>query len=316
MPKNISLKPVYLLAGPQSLLIERYIEEIKLAVEEKHPGYQLFTYHTESNPIEEIIGNANTYSIFGESKLIIVKNCEKLKKDNISLIENFIKSPPGDCYMVLYSNEANKPKIKKHDNLLTKIFKSADQIEKRIIKEAELLGIKLTPRAALELQKLIGDDLKTISNELIKISHYFINKDVIDDKDIQGFIEKRSHEDIFKLINSIAGKDRKSAINVLNELKSINYDPVSIVSTLSWRFRQIWHLKELSGSGISENEVIKELKVSSGALYYLKKQSGNFSFKSLTLSMKLLSKLDREIKSYSQDKYNLISRFVLQVCRS
>ena len=188
-------------------------------------------------------------------------------------------------------------------------------MEKSVIKEAELLGINLTHKAAHELYKLIGDDLKTISNELLKLSQYFRTKEVIDDKDIQGFISKRNHEDIFQLINSIAGKDKKTSIKILNELKYINYDPVSIVSALSWRFRQIWHLKELSKTNMNENEIVKELKVSAGAVYYLKKHAENFSFRNLTLTMNLLSRLDNEIKSYSQDKYNLISRFIFRVCR-
>jgi len=316
MSQSKTLKPVYLLAGPQALLIERYIDDIKLTLAKEYPEYDLFTYHTESNSIEEIIGNANNYSIFGGKKLIIVKKCEKLKKEDISLIENYINLPSADCHMLFYSNESNKPKFKKHLNLESKIFKSVDQIEKRIIKEGELLGINLSPKAANEIQKLIGDDLQAINSELLKISQYFINKEIIDDKDIQGFITKRNSEDIFQLINSIAVKDRKSAISVLNELRNINYDPVSVVSTLSWRFRQIWHLKELLNSNISENDASKELKVSSGALYYLKKQAGNFSFRTLSNTILLLSKLDKELKSYSQDKYNLISRFILQVCRN
>ena len=311
-----NLKPVYLLAGPQALLIERFIDEIKLRIKELDKGYQYFTFHSESDSIEEILGKANTYSIFQETNLIIIKNCEKLKKNEIILLENYMDSPSPDTFFVLFSNEANKPKIKKHINLESRIFKISDQMEKRVVEEGELLGISLTTKAAHELYKLIGDDLKTISNELLKISQYFSAKEVIDDKDILGFISKRNHEDIFQLINSIAGKDKKTAIKVLNELKSINYDPVSIVSTLSWRFRQIWHLKELSKSDMNENEVVKELKVSPGSVYYLKKHAGNFSFRNLTLTMNLLSRLDIEIKSYSQDKYNLISRFIFMVCKN
>ena len=316
MSQSTNLKPVYLLAGPQALLIERYIDELKTTIENNFPGYQQFTYHTESDSIEEIIGNANNYSIFQETKLIVVKNCEKLKKDDISAIEKYIDSAPKDCFIVLFSNETNKPKIKKHNNLESQTFKSGDKIEQKVIQEARLIGLKLTPKAAHELQKLLGDDLKVINNELLKIAQYFGDKEIISDKDILGFITKRSHDDIFQLLNSIAGKDKKSAVKVLNELRSINYDPVSIVSTLSWRIRQIWHLKEISKSGMNDSEIIKKLKISSGALYYLKKQAGNFSYQKISSAMSGLAKLDREIKSYSQDKYNLISRFIIKICEN
>ena len=78
----------------------------------------------------------------------------------------------------------------------------------------------------------------------------------------------------------------------------------------------MWHLKELQSSGLNENEMGKELKVSPGALYYLKKQSGKFSLNALSKTMVLLSKLDKEIKSYGQDSYVLISRFILRVCKN
>ena len=316
MSKKDNIKPVYLLAGPQALLIERFIDDIKSSLQQIHPNIQHFTYHTESDPIEEIIGNANNYSIFEEKKLIVVKKSEKLKKSDLAIIENYIDDPSGDCHLVFYSNETGKPKLKKHGNLETLQFKSEDQIEKRVINEAEMLGLKLTRGAVAELQKLIGSDLKAINNELLKITQYFTDKDKIEEGDIRDFITKRSNEDIFQLINSIAAKDRKSAVGMLNELRGVNYDPVSIVSTLSWRFRQMWHLKELQSTGINENELAKELKVSPGALYYLKKQSGKFSLNALSITMVLLSKLDKEIKSYGQDNYILISRFILRVCRN
>lgn len=316
MSQNVNLKPVYLLAGPQALLIERYIDELRNTIEKNFPAYQQFTYHTESDSIEKILGIANNYSIFQETRLIVLKNCEKLKKDDISAIEKYIDSAANDCFLVLFSNESNKPKFKKNKNLVSQIFKSGEQNDQKIVREAELIGLKLTPKAAHELQKLLGDDLKIINNELLKIAQYFRDKEIINDKDLMGFITKRSHDDIFQLINFIAGKNKKSAVKVLNELRSINYDPVSIVSTLSWRIRQIWHLKELSKSGMNENEVIKQLKISSGALYYLKKQSANFSPHSLTTAVSSLAKLDKEMKSFSQDKYNLISRFILKVCEN
>lgn len=316
MPKKDNIKPVYLLAGPQALLIERFIDDIRSALEHKFPNIQYFTYHTESDPIEEVIGNANNYSIFEEKKLIVVKKSEKLKKNDISLIDSYINDPSADCHLVFYSNETNKPKLSAHKNLETMIFKSEDKIEKRVINEAEMLGIKLSRGAVAELQKLIGNDLKAINNELMKITQYFKDKKNIDENDIRDFITRRSSEDIFQLINSIAAKDRSTALVVLNELRGTNYDPVSIVSTLSWRFRQMWHLKELQNSGVGENNLAKELKVSPGALFYLKKQSGKFSLNTLSKTMAHLSNLDKEIKSYGQDSYTLISRFILRVCRS
>jgi len=74
-----NLKPIYLLAGPQALLIERFIDEIKLSIEKSDRGYQHFTFYSESDSIEEILGKANTYSIFQETNLMPKrKNLKKI----------------------------------------------------------------------------------------------------------------------------------------------------------------------------------------------------------------------------------------------
>ena len=45
----------------------------------------------------------------------------------------------------------------------------------------------------------------------------------------------------------------------------------------------------------------------------IKKQAENFSMKSLSETMMKLKNLDTELKSLSQDKYSLITRFVINI---
>jgi len=315
MEKNNKILPVMLFQGTQSLLIEREVEAVREIMLKKHPGINHLTFHMDSDAIEKLIESANTISMFGEKKLLVAKNCESLKSKDLVKLNSYIESPSPDTYVILVSGELNRPKLKKSRYLVTRVFNKVNMVEAQIQKEAQLLGINISKQACMEIHRLIGDDFTIINSELIKISNYFGDKKKIDEEDIEKFILKRNDEDIFNLINSISDRQPKSAFRILKNLENQKYEPLSIVSTLSWRIRQIWQVKELMDLNKNDREIAEKLKISSGAVYYIKKQANNFSAKSLSSIISSLKTLDIELKSYSQDKYNLLCRFIIGTCR-
>ncbi|MGI9533500.1 MAG: DNA polymerase III subunit delta [Thermodesulfobacteriota bacterium] len=314
MERNNKIFPVMLFQGSQSFLIDREIEEIRKVKSQTNPELNYLTFHLDTDPLVNVIETVNTVSMFGEQKLIIAKNSESLKSKDIAILNSYIEKPSPDTCLVLISRETNKPKLKKNSHLKTRNFNKIDMVESKIRNEAELLGINISRKACNELYRLIGDDFTLINNELIKISNYFGNKKLIDEKDIENFILKRKEEDIFNLINTISNRETKSAVRILKNLENEKYEPLSIVSTLSWRMRQIWQVKELQNMKKSDKEIAEMMKITSGAVYYIKKQSNKFSAKSLSEIISKLKTLDTELKSLSQDKYNLVNRFVLDTC--
>ena len=314
MERNNKIYPVTLFQGTQSLLIEREIEKIRQIKFKQQTDINFMTFHLDSDSIEKVIEAANTVSMFGEKKLLIAKNAESLTSGDIAKLNGYIEQPSPDTCLILISAELNKPKLKKNSNLSTKNFDKITLVEDKIQKEAELIGINISRKACIEIHRLIGDDFTLINNELIKISNYFGNEKLVDEKDIEDFILKKNEEDIFNLINSISNRESKSAVRILKNLENQKYEPLSIVSTLSWRIRQIWQVKELMNMNKNDKEIMEKLKISSGATYYIKKQAANFSIKSLSEIINKLKELDTELKSYSQDKYSLVNRFIIGTC--
>ena len=308
------LKPAYLFQGTQVLLIDRAIQAIENLLSKIDPQLETSVYHADTDPVESVIESASTVSMFGQKKLIILKNSESLKPADAEKLGSFIESGTPESTLVIVSNESNKPKIKKNKNLAVRTFSNIENIENQIKKEAGLLGLNLTPRACKEIHRLIGDDFFSISNELLKLAHTFSEKAKIDENDINEFISSSKSEDIFELINSIALKDKRNSLAILRNFENRNVEPISIISTVTWRFRQIWMIKELLNKKTSDEEIAKRLKVSKGAVFYIKKQAGQFTDNSLPKIIERLSRLETELKIYGQNRYNLLNRFVTDVC--
>lgn len=314
MTKTNKISPVTLFQGKQSLLIDREIEKIRetASIENSETSYMVF--HLDTDPVEKMIETANIIPMYGGQKLLVARSAEALKSNDISKLNSYIEHPSPDSLLILISKEANKPKLKSNPNLSIKDFSKVSMVENKIQKEAEMLGLNISRKACSEIHKLIGDDFTAINNELIKLLNYFGKERSIDEKDINDFILKKDNENIFTLINAVVDRQLKPAIKALRSLENQGIEPLAITSTLSRRISQIWQAKELIDQHNSDLDIMKKMKISKGAVYYIKKQARNFSIRSLSEMINKLSRVDTELKSYSQNKYNLLSRLIIELC--
>lgn len=303
-----------LFQGKQSLLIDREIEKIRetASIENSETSYMVF--HLDTDPVEKVIETANIIPMYGGKKLLVARSAEALKPNDISKLNTYIDHPSPDSLLILISKEITKPKLKTSPNLLIKDFSKVSMVETKIQKEAEMLGLNISRQACSEIHKLIGDDFTTINNELIKLLNYFGEERSINEKDVEDFILKRDNENMFTLINAVLARQLKPAIKTLKGLENQGIEPLAITTTLSRRIRQIWQAKELIDQNRSDLNIMKKMKINKGAVYYIKKDARNFSIKALSEMISKLSRIDTELKSYSQNKYNLLNRLIIDLC--
>ncbi|HEY7534980.1 MAG TPA: hypothetical protein VH878_03435, partial [Thermodesulfobacteriota bacterium] len=133
-------------------------------------------------------------------------------------------------------------------------------------------------------------------------------------EDVVKVTEKEQFEDIFQLVNAIAAKDKKKALSALLDLESAKEEPLVILNKISWRFRQIWRAKELIDKKIPEYDILKGLKTSSGAFYYLRQQAKNFSYKDIKKITQALYEYDRALKTSYISKHISLTKLVLELC--
>lgn len=310
--KNISA--VYLLKGTQDLLIERELEKLREQLVGETNDFNYFVTDAQDFSVSEILDNLNTTSMFDRHKMVVVKNAESLKSGDIKILKRYMESPSPGSYLVLLSNDTKKPSFGRQKNLSVKSFGQTNNLENSIFEEAKNTGINLSKDAVSLLHDLLGDDLRSIRNEIIKLSQFYTDKKKINARDVRKFVSDRTEENVFELTNAVSDRNLKKAISVLAQLESQGNDPVSIISTLSWRFRQLAQTKHYLSERIAKKDIMEKVGTSSGALYFLTKQCGNFSFDELARIYGSLQSTDRKLKSTPQEPYNLISGLILDIC--
>lgn len=315
LSKN-EISPVYIFSGNQIYIINQAIEELKRAVVPATADFNFSVFYGDSASAKEVVDTAKTYPMLSKMRLVVVKNAEKLPAGELKLLDSYLSSPSPSTSLVLIFGEEKKPALEKKSQVVVVHFglDTKDMYE-TINDEAAKLGCRITRDAALALVSLVGEGLQEVYNEVEKLALFVGDKGKIGVEDVERFTQKTQFEDVFQFINAIAAKDKKKALKTMIELESAKEEPLAVLNTVIRRFRLIWKAKELTDKMTPPDAILKELKVSKGALYYIQQQAKNFSYVEIKRIMGVLNEGDRMLKTSYIPKNLTLMRLVLELCR-
>ncbi len=259
---NGDINPVYIFTGDQSHLVDKALSALKTKVLGAQEDMNYIVFHGEAVSGEEILENASTMPMFSSKKIVVVRNADKLKAKELTVLEPYFESPSPSSSLVLIFSDGKEPKIKSKKVKKFSFSINKDNTASLVRDEAQKLRLTRSPRATQALISLVGDDLKELHNELVKLSLYRSEGKTIETEDIEKHTRRAQFGDIFTLINAISKKNIKEAQKALLDLEVQGEEPLSVLSRLVWRFRLIWKAKELTDNKTPKADLLKELKVS------------------------------------------------------
>ena len=309
----------YLLYGKELFLIDREVKNIinKNNIEE----INISKYDLEINTLNEILDDANTVSLFSNNKLIIVENAfifnkvQSKKIDNIELLENYLKNS-SDTIIIFIDNNEKIDSTKK----LVKLIK-----EKGIIKEFNPFkninsnvktmfdDYKISDSSINLLIDRVGNNLELIYQEVEKLKIYKIDDKTITNKDIEDLTTENINIDIFKFVDDIINKNKKSAIKTYKELLKLNEEPIKIVALLASKFRLMYQASKLAKRGYTEEDISEILKVHKYPVHLAIIAGYKYSSEILLKYLNDLADLDIGIKTGEKDKELALELFILSL---
>ncbi len=176
-----------------------------------------------------------------------------------------------------------------------------------VIKHAADNQIKIQPSAAARLaQRLMGENKPTLPvsfahNELLKLSAY-AGESAITVAMVEELTPQDLSIDIFGLLNFIASGNKSQAMQAMkkyydNSSEDDKVLTIRLVALLSDQLRNLLIAKQLSGQGLSEQQILTATGWKSGRLFVMNKLGRNFSEQQLNTGLTKLYNLDKELKS-------------------
>lgn len=308
----------YLIESTDSLSLEN--EASKLIKDNKFTKASVYKYDLEETELENALEDLDTYGLFTQEKVIILKNIESLKYDDYKSefehLFRYLDNPNPDNLLIIevskLSGTSKIGKILKEKCTYNKVELNTKSYIKQLLKDYEV-----DPNTINLLDNYCLGDISKIYNECQKLKDYKYEEKVITEDDVKELVTKKlgdSKDLTFSFSRSIALRDKKGALKRYKELLSYNFEPISIIGLLSSQIRIIYQVKLLEKERLSDREIANILEEKSDyRITKTRELTKLYSEDSLLHLLQELSDIDFKMKTTDLDANALLEQFIINI---
>ncbi|WMC92012.1 DNA polymerase III subunit delta [Kineothrix sp. MB12-C1] len=257
--KEGQFKNIYLLYGEESYLRKQYRDRLKNALmsEEDTMNYNYF----EGKDISagSVIDLAETMPFFADRRVIIIENSGLFKHGGEQIAE-YLNEPAQTAYIVFVEAEVDK-----RSKLFKTVSSKGTAVEFPAQTEATLqkwiLGMikkedkKISEPALRYFMEKTGTDMENIRKELEKLMCYCMEKEAVTEQDIEDICTHRVSNHIFDMVNAIADKKQREALNLYYDLLALKEPPMRILFLIARQYNMLLQVKEMKGKGYDNKKI-------------------------------------------------------------
>ena len=308
---------ITLIQGGESVLADRAIASLLV----KNP--QATVTQLECSEIElGAITDALAPSLFGEDRILVLREIQELAQDLQDEVTEFLSNPDPSVELVLWHKGGVKGKA-----LLDKIKKlkpeviAVDAIKKDgekaqfVHDEFTRAGRKVTVDAVQALVDALGSDLRELSGAASQLASDVASGKTIDVADVEKFQQGRVETTGFDVADATLDGKTDLALITLRQALTTGVDPVLITSALASSIRT---LAKVSGSnkGVKSFELASSLGLPPWQIDKARRQLQGWTPATLSYAVVTLAEADAQIKGAAADPGYALERAILEIARA
>jgi len=251
--KKREFKQVYLFYGEETYLKALYKNKLRDALIPEGDTMNLNVYEGKGIRVKEVIDQAETLPFFTDHRLLILENSGFFKNASQELAEYLGQMPEETCILFV-ENEVDKRgklfKAVRNKGRAIEMGRQDTQTLMNWVLATLRKEKKNITSATMELfLERTGSDMENIRQELEKLLSYTIDREVIIAEDIEAVCTVRTENRIFDMINAIAEKKQKRALELYYDLLSLKEPPMRILFLITRQFNLLMQIKQLKAQG-------------------------------------------------------------------
>jgi len=315
------IPPVCLLYGEEGLLIEETLDSIrkKLSTRQGATLDEETFYGAESDPAF-ILQSARTFSLFGKTKLIVVKAFHRMDEAGRSLLLDYLEAPSEKTYLVFLAEKIDLRK--KFFARLQKKWPAvrfyhpydAAATERWIRTYLKKYGFGIEREAIRLLYEAHGKELQVLKNELDKLMLYRGQAGEIDMSDVVGITGQSREFTPFELADAVGDRDLVRALQILHRQLEDGIPILLLLSVLVTQFRKLRRGKCLEEEGATDREILAALGVRFQGERFLR-QCRRFTGEELKSIYGELLSMDETIKTGRTRPEIFLELLICRICR-
>ncbi len=307
---------LYLIIGSNQEQINFYLYNILKDID--YLKENKITYDLTTSTLSDILDESSMMSLFSTTKIILGINftLDKLSKNDIEYLTNYLKSPNKDAYIILIANKIDL-RVKE-----SKIFKDNFKVidtTKTNNQEDTITYIKdyitnnnhqINSQNLEYLTNKLGTDIYNINNELDKIFTYLGKEKEITKDTIDLLINDKIDDIIYEFTNAILDNDYNKMIKMYQDLTRENIGSDYFIVSIANSFRQSLIIKILTNQYKSREEIAKVIGKKEFYVRKMQERLSNYTETDLTNYLNKLFIIDKNIKT-GKSNFDMLELFLI-----
>jgi DNA polymerase III subunit delta len=313
----MALVGITLIQGAEELLADRAISEAVAA----NKGATVTHLTADTLELGQIT-DALAPSLFGDARVIVIKDIQDLASDLSDEISTYLEDPDDGVLLLLWhkggvKGKALVEKIKKNKPTLIAaeaIKKESDKAD-FVRSEFAHLGRKITGEAIVAIVDALGSDMRELSGACSQLASDVAVGSTITEDDVATFQQGRIETTGFDVADAVLDGKTDLALVTLRQALETGVDPVMIISALASSLRA---LAKVSGAsrGLKSFELAGTLGLSPWQIDKARRQLSGWTPATLAGAVVALSQADADIKGAASDPIYALERSVIAISRS
>ena len=299
--KQNNFKQIYLLYGEERYLRRQYRQKLQAALCSDGDTMNVHFYSGKDVPVGEIIDLAETLPFLAERRVIFISDSGLFKSGGEKLAE-YLTSPCESTCFVFTESEVDK-RSKLFKTVQSKGYAADFTIQDESTLKRWIAGTlgwdgkKITENTVHLIISKTGTDMDNIQMELEKLICYCMDRDVVTDADVEAVCTTRISNHIFDMINAIADRKQKAALELYYDLLALKEPPMRILFLIARQCNMLLQAKEMKLKGHDNRTIGSRLGVPPFIVQKVLNQAAKFKTSTLRRAVQQCVEAETAVKT-------------------
>lgn len=300
--KTGNFSQIYLLYGEENYLKKQYKERFVKALLPEGDTMNYAHYEGKGIDVREVIDLAETMPFFAERRVFVFENTGFFKSAAGAELADYLKELPETAYFLFVEEEVDKrgkmyKAVKSKGRAVELPFQDENTLKRWVAGQIGRENKRITETDLVYFLNKVGIDMGNITKELEKLFCYTLERDVITREDIDAVCVTQISNHIFDMVNAVAEKQQKKALDLYYELLALKEPPMRILFLLTRQYRGLYQVKQLAQKGYGRKEIAEKAGLHPFAVGKYMEQAKRFQVKELRAILEDSVDIEQRVKT-------------------
>ncbi|WP_007024897.1 DNA polymerase III subunit delta [Saccharomonospora iraqiensis] len=308
--------PLHLVLGEEELLVERAVRAVLDSVRLADPAAELTRARvSEVTPAE--LAEMVSPSLFSEGRVIVLDAAQEIANELADAVLSHAADPADGIVLVVVHSGGGRSKaakslpagLREAGATVTecrKITRAADR-EAFVRGEVRAAGGRIEAAAVTALIESVGSDLRELASAASQL--VADSGGSVDERAVRRYHRGRADVSGFEVAEKAVAGDRAAALESLRWAQQIGVAHVLLADALAAEVRRV----AVAAGGRPARELQSELRVPEWKVDKIRKQARGWSSAGIAEAMRVVARVNAEVKGAAADADYAVERAVLDV---